>query len=131
GKAEIVKQVDHRAPLVERGGKLVAARADQFGLANATVYAAGQVTFDPNFTIAVWHHRAEQVEFAYELRVDGRVTTDTTFRHCFIVMEEVAPTEKASPSPMCPIWSQARRRSSPCSSRSAARPRRATTASIC
>jgi len=82
--------------MVDRGGKLVSADGSGYGLARATVYSPGLVSFDPDFVISVVHHvmLPERTNLGYELRAEGRVTSDTTFRDCFIVMEEVAPTEK-------------------------------------
>jgi TonB family protein len=96
GKTEIVKQIHRERPMVERGGKLVSAGGNEFGLARATVYSPGLVSFAPDFVIRVVHHVVlpEGTSLGYELRAEGRVTSDTTFRDCFIVMEEVAPTEK-------------------------------------
>jgi TonB family protein len=96
GKAEIVKQIHRERPMVERGGKLVSAGGSEYGLARATVYSPGLVSFDPDFVIRVVHRVvvSDRTNLGYELRAEGRVTSDTTFHVCFIVMEEVAPTEK-------------------------------------
>src|SRR5476649_276621 len=70
GKTEIVKQIHREWPMVERGGKLVSAGGSEYGLAHATVYSPGLVSFDPNFVIRVVHHilLPAVTSFGYELR---------------------------------------------------------------
>lgn len=96
GAAKLVKQVDHQTPMVETGGKLVAAHGEQYGLARAKVYRPGFVSIEKNFAIGVWHREVmHQGSFAYELRVEGHLTSDTTFRHCFVVLDLVSQKEKS------------------------------------
>ena len=100
GTPKIIKQIHRQTPMVETGGKLVSGGGRQYGFARATFYRPGFVSFDQSTRISIhgWNALENGVlvasDFACELCVDGLTTSDTTFRHCFIVLDLVAAKEK-------------------------------------
>ena len=92
GSPKMVKVIHGHQPLIEAApGKLASASGSDFTFLRATIYRPGLVTLDD------FHVRISSIEdvnsggrFNYELHIQGRAKSDTTFRNCFMVLEMTA-----------------------------------------
>jgi TonB family protein len=88
GQLRLVKEVRNGYPWTEVGGKLQPSYGGKFTLTKMPFYRPGLITFS-KFVVKIHHLNLIRAgaRVNYEVRIQGRVTSDVALKNCFFVLE--------------------------------------------